>query len=104
MADELLSSIIQVENEIQEQLQVEQARADAWLERVRTEEQKKMSSINQEQNQADSIALKEAQTRAAEEATAIVSQEVERCQQLESFDDKELEEVLRRHLVKILPG
>ena len=33
MTDELLSSIIQLENEIQEQLQIEHARVDAWLER-----------------------------------------------------------------------
>lgn len=104
MADELLSSIIRLENEIQEQLQLEQSRADAWLERVRTEEQTNVSRINQEQEEAARIALKEAQKLAEEEATAIERQEAERCQRLASLEDKELMEVLKRHLVGILPG
>jgi len=104
MADELLRSIIQIENEILEQLEQEQARADAWLERVRDEQKKELSHLNEEQRQADRIALKEAQGRAADEATEIVRQEAERCQRLESISDNDLVEILKRHLVRILPG
>jgi len=104
MADELLSRIIRLENEIQEQLNLEQERANTWLERVHTEEQVNLSRINSEQKDADRIALNEAKTRAAEEAAAVERDENERCLQLESLENKELEEVLKRHLVKILPG
>lgn len=104
MTDELLSSIIRLENEILEQLQIEQARADAWLERVRSEEQQRISNFDKEETEAEHIALEEARARADEEASAIESREAERCQRIESLDEKELVEVLRRHLIKVLPG
>ena len=104
MADELLSSIIRLENEIQQQLKAEQVRAEQWLSRVRTEEQEKFLKISRQLEEADRSALKEARQRATEESSAIGRRETKRCRRLETLEDKELLEVLKRHVTRVLPG
>jgi hypothetical protein len=104
MADELLSSIIRLENDIQKQLKSEQLRADAWLARVRADEEEQLLRISTEREEADRTALREARQRAEEESAAIERREAKRCRRLEAFDDQELAEILQRYLVKVLPG
>lgn len=104
MADELLSSIIRLENEIQDQLQSEQARAEAWLEQVRVEEHERLLEVTRRQEEEDARALEEARKQAKIDAEDIKNRENKRCHCLESFEDSELLEVLKRHLLKVLPG
>ncbi|HKJ05118.1 MAG TPA: hypothetical protein VJ974_05920 [Geopsychrobacteraceae bacterium] len=104
MADELLSSIIRLENEIQEQLKAEQQRADQWLSRVRTEELERFHSISRQLEEADENALQEARLRATDEANEIEHRETEHCRRLEILEDKELVEILKRHVTRVLPG
>lgn len=104
MADELLSSIIRLESEIQDQLQTEQARAEAWLEQVRDEEHERLLEVTRRQEEEDARALEEAKKQAHIDSEKIENRENKRCHCLESMDDSELLEVLKRHLLKVLPG
>lgn len=103
MADELLSHIIRLESEIQDQLQHEQDRAEAWLEQVREEEGKRLARVCADQEIAKNKALADARRQADRDAFEIEERERLRCQCLETLGDDELEKVLKRHLIKVLP-
>ena len=48
MADRLLDAVIRLENQIQQQLQQEQVRADTWLAGVRAEQQTELQQVEQQ--------------------------------------------------------
>ena len=103
MADELLSAVIRLENEIQQQLQQEQAQADTWLARVRAEQDGRISRALEELTAEDEQALAAAKQSAKQEAEALITDEKRSCNHLEAISDRELLDVLRRQIVKILP-
>jgi len=104
MADELLGHIIRLENEIQEQLQAEQELAGRWLERVRAAEDQRLSHAEQGQDAADRAMLDATRYEAEREAAESEERVRGYCKRLENIADHQLEEVLRRHLLKVLPG
>lgn len=104
MADELLSAVIRLENEIEDQLQQEQDRADAWLARVRTEQENtdrhNLQKLTDENGQIEAAA----EQRANEAVVALESSEKNYCNELEQMSDQILLEILRRQLARLLPG
>ncbi len=104
VADELLSAVIRLENRIQQQLQQEQARADTWLAGVRAEQEEHASQIRQELADEDERILAAAGQQDEQEAEALVACEKQYCRRLEQISDQVLLEVLRRQLLRILPG
>ncbi len=103
MADELLNAVVRLEAEIQQQLEAEQGRADAWLAGVRKELTEEYQQIAEQDETAGQQARAAAETEAKELAAALVDDEMRSCRSLEDIDDETLVEVLRRELVKVLP-
>ena len=104
MADKLLNDVIQLENRIQEQLRDEQCRADAWLERVRTEQGELARRAGRQLAEQNRQVLAGAKRRAEQQAAQLEAREQECCRRLERLDDELLKEVLRRQVNRILPG
>ncbi|PLX91970.1 MAG: hypothetical protein C0619_06765 [Desulfuromonas sp.] len=104
MADELLSDIIGLENEIQQQLKSEQDRADSWLERVTVEQKLRLSCFRQKMEQVDHETAEKTKQQAESEAAEIERQGAVYSLNLEALEENELLEVLNRHIGKILPG
>ena len=104
MADELLSAVIRLENQIQQQLQQEQTRADVWLAGVRTELEQQNGETLLELS-AGIEQIRAAATQSAKQAAgALEATEKRYCGNLGKISDQTLEEILRRQLVSLLPG
>lgn len=104
MTDELLSDIIGLENAIQQQLKTEQERADSWLARVTVEQEHRLSSFLQLQEQTDRETEERIKKQADAEAAEIARKGAAFCLKLEALEEDELLEVLNRYVGKILPG
>ncbi len=104
MTDHLLSAVIRLENRIQQQLQQEQARADAWLVMVRAELEQQTHATLQALADEDDQNRASAALSAQQAAAALEAQEKYYCAQLEKLSDQTVAEILRRQLVKLLPG
>ncbi|MDT8419617.1 MAG: hypothetical protein RQ754_04245 [Desulfuromonadales bacterium] len=104
MADDLLSDIIGLENNIQQQLKREQESADSWLARVTGEQDLRLSRFRQEQEQTDRETAEKIKQQAQAEAGEIERQGAVYCRKLEALRENELLEALNRHIGKILPG
>jgi vacuolar-type H+-ATPase subunit H len=104
MSDELLNAVIRLENQIQQQLQQEQARADTWLAGVRNEQEECGRRALQELEQENAQILAADGQSAEHEAGRLV--EIEECysRRLEKISDQVLSEVLGRQLTRLLPG
>lgn len=103
MADQILNVVIQLENQIEQQLQLERQRADAWLNQVVHE-----LDIADEQErrriEADGKRfLEEAEREIEARCTELLNSEKEYRRRLEGLDDQVLLEVLNRQLKRILP-
>jgi vacuolar-type H+-ATPase subunit H len=103
MADQILNAIIQLEAQIEQQLRIEQTKADAWLERVRCEQVTVLSQVRKELVEKNQQLLRQAEQQADRQATVLLEHEMKYCRRLEEIPDQTLLEVLRRQLVKILP-
>ncbi len=104
MSDQLLDAVIRLENQIQQQLQLEQERAEGWLDKVRQEQQHLLVQAEEQTGLEREKDLAEARQRAEQQAAALIAAEMEYCSRLEEFSDQELVEVLRHQLVsRLLP-
>ena len=104
MEKDILSKIIVVEREIQDELIAEERRAGTMLcslrqnlEEEARQEEERLAAARRE---AESSARVEVQARAA----AMVQRATVRAEQLAGLDDKTLEHCIIGHLVRILPG
>ena len=104
MEKDILSAIVEVEKEIQEQLIAEERDAGAMLCRIGQElldeaerEEKRLAETHQAARAA-------AKAKAQEQAAAIVQRAATRCEHLLSYDDEALERCIMRHLFRIMPG
>ncbi|MDT8422150.1 MAG: hypothetical protein RQ724_00105 [Desulfuromonadales bacterium] len=104
MTDELLNSVIQLEKHIQQQLQAEQKKAEAWLEGVRAEQEKMLAQAEEELIREEEKVLLTAQKKSAQVAKTLVERESRYCRSLEKIDQRTVLTILRRQLQKILPG
>ncbi|HEY5674454.1 MAG TPA: hypothetical protein VIR78_12160 [Malonomonas sp.] len=99
MADRLLDAVIRLENQIQQQLQQEQARADAWLAGVRAEQQTELQQVEQQQAAENDRLMAAARQQASDRAAELVAAEMQYCTRLEELSDETLLQVLNRQLV-----
>ena len=99
MADKLLDSVIRLENQIQQQLQQEQARAAAWLDGVRGAQAADRQHAEQELSAENDRLISAAKGQAAAAAEALIADEVNYWTSLEELSDDILLEVLNRQLV-----
>jgi len=103
MADQILNAIIQLESQIEQQLQEEQRRADACLERLRCELEADASQLREQIRKTNQRLLAEAESAAENDYDDILDAEKAYCHRLEGLSEEALEEVLRRQLTKLLP-
>ena len=99
MADRLLDAVIRLENQIQQQLQQEQARADAWLAGVRAEQQDELQQVEQQLAVESDQLMAAARQQAKERAATLVAAEIQYCSRLEELSDEILLQVLNWQLV-----
>ena len=99
MADHLLDAVIRLENSIQQQLLLEQQRADAWLNGVRAEQGAALQCLEQQLTVESDRVMSAARQQIETEADALVAHEIAYCARLEEISDQVLLEVLRRQLV-----
>ena len=104
MEKDILSAIVEVEEEIQEQLVAEERSAGARLcnleQEVADESKREEGRLAEAVEQAVAAARAEAQERAA----AIVHRAATLSEQLAGLDDGALERCIIKHLVRIVPG
>jgi hypothetical protein len=104
MDNNILSEVIEVEREIQKCLEIEQAKARDWIEKVKKEcaEEvlKEEAQISASLAAAEDLARKEADGSAAasiREAAAFI-------EQMDHLDRAALQAVVDKHIQTILPG
>ena len=99
MADRLLDAVIRLENQIQQQLQQEQLRADLWLAGVRAEQDAELQQLEQQLAAENDQLLQTADQQAKASAAALVDDEMQYCTRLKMLSDETLLQVLNRQLV-----
>jgi len=104
VADHILNAIIGLENEIEQQLQQEQRKADAWLDAVRQELVRDAETFRQDLQQQTAQLLERAAEQTKQKTGERVDIEIAYCHRLEDLTDQQLLEVVRRQLTRILPG
>lgn len=104
MADELLNSVIQLENQLQLQLHQERERAAEWLDGLRGEQDRRAAAARNELEAEKERTLAIEKQRAEQKAQELIDTEQNYCRRLDGLSDQVLSATLRRNLVKILPG
>lgn len=99
MADRLLDAVIQLENQIQQQLQQEQARAEIWLAGVRAEQAAELQQVEQQLAAEHERLMAAAVQQARSQAETLVAAERQYVQRLAALSDDILLQVLERQLV-----
>jgi hemoglobin-like flavoprotein len=104
MDNNILSEVIEVEREIQKCLELEQAKARDWLEKVKKECAGEF--LKEEALVKDSLATAEVRARneAEENAASSVMAAAAVIEQLDHLDRTMLQAVVDKHIRTILPG
>lgn len=104
MDNTILSEVIEVEREIQKCLELEQAKARDWLEKVKKECADEV--LKEEARIRDSLAAAEerAGKEAEESAASSVRDAAAFVEQMDHLDRSMLQAVVDKHLRTILPG
>lgn len=104
MADELLSDILAAEQAIRREIDEREAHAAQELERLQQELAAELANAARALADEEEAALRQAEAAAQQEAEALLADARTFARRLETLADPELEEVVRRHLGKILPA
>lgn len=103
MEKDILSRVIEVEGDIHKRISLEKERADELIENARKEAECEV--IREEARlKADlDMAIKEAKYDAEKSAFEMISEADQVSLGLKNISDEELEEIIMRHIRKILP-
>lgn len=103
MGTDILTTIVAVEREIEERLGAERRQAGEMLARLRSD--LAAEAIREEERLAADAqqAIAAARAEAEERGADIVRRAAECGKQLAALDDAALEEIVMRHLVRVLP-
>lgn len=104
MEKDILTAIVAVEEEIQEQLVAEERRARA---RLCSLEQELADEFKREEGMlADAVrqTVAAARAEAQERATAVMQRATTLAEEVAGLDDGTLEQYIMKHLLRILPG
>lgn len=103
MSDRLLTSVIELEKTLQEEVRQEEVRAAAWREREIAALHAEADAVRQELARFHAEQVAEAQRQAAAEAAALQVADTARRERLAALAEPFLEELLRRQLDALLP-
>jgi vacuolar-type H+-ATPase subunit H len=104
MEKDILSKVIEVEKEIQERLRDEKKKAHEWLEGVKKEIEKDISLQEEQLRDSYTRGREDAKAEAEREAARIVKDADALAERYRRMNDETLQEIVMRHLVKILPS
>jgi hypothetical protein len=104
MEKDILSAIVEVEEEIQERLIAEERDAGTMLCSIGQELEKELKQEEGRLAETVQQAVAAARADAQERAAAIVHRAATLAEQLAGLDDGALEPSIMRHLVRIMPG
>jgi len=104
MEKDVLSKVIEVEKEIQERLREEKNKAHEWLEGVKKEIERDIYLQEDQLRESYTRGREDAKAEAEKEATRIVQDAATLAERYRRMGDGTLEEIVMRHVVKILPS
>ena len=104
MSDGLLTSIIQLEKQIQAEVAGEQERADEWQQRELATLEQSFAAANAGEKDNYQQQLAEKRLAIENEGAALEATSADWCERLRNLEEATLRELLRRHLAEILPG
>ena len=103
MSEGTLQEVVEVEQQIKAMLDAESTRANAWRERRRQEideaHQSEVAGLERERARQRDVAERDA----AEKAAGILRQARTEAGRIDDLSDAWLEDIVRRHVVRILP-
>lgn len=104
MSDQILQAVILLETEIEQQLQQEQQKADAWLAVARQGVLQEFAQSRAELAEKKRRELQQAERQLELQAEMLLQEEQKYARRLKDLDEQRLLEMLRRHIRSILPG
>ncbi len=103
MEKDILSEVIEVEKEIQKCLELERAKAQEWLEKVKKESTDDLARSERGINEAFELAMADAEKTAAAKAAEIVKEAAAQVEQLQALDEGTLADTVAKQMRRILP-
>ena len=104
MADELLSDILAAERAIHLEIDALEAQVAQELERLQHELDAELVNTAKALSDELAAALRRTEAEAQQEADSLLDEARALARRLENLDTAQLDEVVRRHLVQILPA
>lgn len=100
----ILSTVIEVEREIQKSLEAEKTKAQGWIEKGKSEAEDEIAGEELRLREAFDRMREGARADAERKASAIIAEATSLSLRLKGISDETFKEVIARHIVKILPG
>lgn len=104
MEKDILTKVIEVEKEIQDTLDGEKRRSEEWVEKVRMEIEEEVikedEDLKKSFKETEGIAIAEIKNKSSE----ILEGATRQAEGLSKISDEDLNEIIKRHIMRILPG
>ncbi len=103
MKRDMLGEVIEVEREIHAKLLAEKDRAEKWLDEVKKKAEEEIFLEEERIKNSFEQAIKDAILDAQRKANEIIADANEKAERLASISNESLIEIIRKHIVRILP-
>ena len=104
MEKDVLSTIIEIEKEIEERLESERRKAVQWLDSAKKEIEVELAANVRELKDSLMESVDIARENAEKQASAILSEAAKQSRLLSEIGDETLKRIITEHLRRILPG
>lgn len=104
MENDILSKVIEVEKSIQERLNEEKEKSLEWIEAVRQEAREEIAREEKKVKESCAVDAEKSYADAEKKAAEIIEEALRNAGKLEALPDDILTEIVRRHMVTILPS
>ena len=104
MEKDVLSTIIEIEKEIEERLDSERRKAVQWLDSAKKEIEVELAANVRELKDSLMESVDIARENAEKQASAILSEAAKQSRLLSEIGDETLKRIITEHLCRILPG
>jgi len=104
MEKDVLATVIEIEKEIEERLQIEKLKSDKWLNSEKREIEVEMTAMVRELEESLQEAVSIARENAEKQASTILNESAKQSRLLSEIGEEILQRIITEHLRKILPG
>lgn len=104
MDEDVLSTVMEVEREIQERLEAEKKKSREWLEQVRAEAGRAYAASEERFKKASEKAVADALADAESRAADLLSRATLEAERLVHLGGESIRKIMARYLPRILPG